>query len=151
MTPAFARMKEASRTAVELCGGVDGAAATTGRGRSTCGRWMNRNEADLPTLDSALALDGVAVARGEAPPIVSALARELGKVLIDPPEGELSQAGWLVRLSGVASVTGQLHSEFCAALADGEIGAGERRALRTLIDAAQTKLAAIDAALAGEE
>jgi hypothetical protein len=77
-----ARIKRGVRAAIALCGGVDGAAATVERCRSVAGDWNNLAHKAFPSIDLALALDEVAVARGELPPITAALARELGGIFV---------------------------------------------------------------------
>jgi hypothetical protein len=79
---AIGRMKRAVRAAVSVCGGVDGAAATAERSRSTAGDWNNLNHTAFPPIDCALALDEIAVSRGGLPPIACALARELGGLFV---------------------------------------------------------------------
>lgn len=114
MQAALGRVKRAVRAAVALCGGIDGAAATAGRSRSTTGDWNNLNQAVFPTLDSVLALDEIAVARGELPPMTCALARELGGLFvphIDSMADEGSGPGLVMqlamRLGEVSGLTGQ--------------------------------------------
>lgn len=147
-TPQQARAKRVTRTAIELAGGIEATAAIDGMpGKSQVGRWYSRNERDLPRIDYAAAIDDVAVAEGHEPPFASWFAHQVGRVLVDPPEAEPTRGTLLVQLGDVAAVTGKLHSQFCAALADGKIGDAERAALRALIVAVQTEFSAIDAAL----
>lgn len=140
-------LKVAARAAIAACHGVEAAASYAGRASSTAGLWNNLHKSDLPPVDCALALDEVAVASGKAPPITAAMAHALGFVLVDPPEDAPTRGGWLARMGAIATATGALHAEFCAALADGGISELEAAALRAAIVAAQTELAALDAAL----
>ncbi|MDP3550630.1 MAG: hypothetical protein Q8R81_09555 [Novosphingobium sp.] len=115
------RIKRAVRHAVHLCGGVDGAAATAERGRSVAGDWNNLNHAAFPPADCALALDEIAVAAGQLPPITSALARELGGVFvpnIDVLADEGSIAGMVM---GLSKELGDVAGSISAALADGKV------------------------------
>lgn len=132
LSPAMlARLSAGTRSAVETCGGVDGAAATSGRGRSTCGRWINRNEADQPPLDAAVALDQVVVLQGRVPPILTAYARELGHVVIRLPDAADGPGEWHGLMADVASQVGEGMARVCQALGDdGAVGAGEVVKLR---------------------
>lgn len=119
LSPALlARLSLAARSAVESCGGVDGAAATTGRGRSTAGRWMNRNEPDQPPVDAALAMDLAVVLQGKAPPITSAMAAELGFALLRLPEGVCGSGEWHEAMGRLAGEVGDVMNRICSALAD---------------------------------
>lgn len=138
MTPAIARLKRAVRAVVASCGGVDGAAATVDRCRSVAGDWNNLNHAAFPTIDKALALDEVAIAKGELPPIACAYARELGGVFvphIDVIADEGSLAGMVMRLS---KEMGDVAGTVGTALADGRFSPLEAEAaLRELDDMAR--------------
>lgn len=153
MTAQRGRIKRAVRHGVQLCGGVDGAAATADRSRSVAGDWNNLNHAAFPPADCALALDEVAVAQGHLPPIVSAMARELGGVFvphIDVAADEGSLGGLVMQLSKeLGDVAGAIH----AALADGECSPAEAEAaLRELEDLArrQSQLRAALESIIGE-
>jgi len=115
---ALARIKRAVRAAIGLSGGIDGAAATVGRSRSTVGGWNNLNETDMPPLDCALALDEIAVARGELPPMTCALARELGGVFVPHIDvtAEEGSAPFLAML--LARSLGEVSGEIARSLAD---------------------------------
>lgn len=147
MTPELARVKRAVKGAVELCGGVDGAAATTGKGRSTCGRWINRNDADTPTLESALALDSIAVGMGHEPPIVAAMAREVGGAFLRLPEAPSINSEWFERLGRFSSEVGDTMRGIASALADGKFDAAEREEQIKQIDEVLAVGAEIRAAL----
>ena len=124
--PALARIKRAVRSVVAICGGIDGAAATVLRSRSTVGGWNNLDTRDFPPLDCVLALDEIAVAQGKLPPIICALARELGGVFvahIDPLADEGSPPFLAMEL---AQHLGEVSGEIAHSLADdGRIDAGE--------------------------
>lgn len=126
MTPERARLKLAAQAAVDRCGGIDGAAATVGRGRSVAGDWHNINHASLPPLELALLLDKVAVARGMAPAITQALAVELGLVLVARPDAADGVAGNVEKLVlRLAEEFGVLAREVSVALDDDRITAAE--------------------------
>lgn len=125
LSPSAARVKRAVRQAVSLLGGVDGAAATVNRGRSTVGRWISLNDADLPCVDSALAMDEVLSAMGHGPMIISALAFEVGHVALDicAPEGS-SDIGAL--LAAKAEQSGAFMAEVARGYADGHFDRDEK-------------------------
>lgn len=142
----LARLSAAARSAVESCGGVDGAALTTGRGRSSPGRWMNRNEPDQPPLDAALAMDQAVLLQGRAPPILTALARELGHVAIRLPEAPSGAGEWHGLMGAGAQEVGEAMASVCAALGDdGAVDAGEvqRHRIVEQFDEAIEKLVAL--------
>lgn len=123
-----ARLKLAARRAVELCGGVDGAAATVGRGRSTTGRWHNINDDDLPGIDQALMMDMVAAAGGHMPPVTDALARELGFALLRLPDVAVGDGDWMAAAGALSAEAGEAVQQLCVALADGD-GVNRREAV----------------------
>ena len=122
------RLKLASRRAVELCGGVDGAAATVGRGRSTTGRWHNINDDDLPGVDQALMMDMVAVADGKVQPMTDAMARELGFALLRLPDAAIGDGDWMAAAGVLSAEAGEAVQQLCEALADGD-GVNRREAV----------------------
>lgn len=120
-----ARLKRGVRMQVSQCGGVDGAAATTQRSRSTAGDWMNLNSGSFPPLDCALALDEVAIAEGREATIIKAYARELDGVFVRLPDCAAdpdSLAGLVMELTGAL---GDISQEMRAALGDGAVSAAE--------------------------
>ena len=132
---ALHRIKRAVRAAVAACGGVDGAAATADRARSTAGEWNNLNHPAFPPIDCALALDEIAVARGDLPPITCALAREMGGLFvphIDCLADEATGPGLVmqlaVQLGEVSGLTGR------AIANDGDIDAAEAEAILAGLD-----------------
>ena len=134
--PALGRIKRAVRAAIAVCGGIDGSAATADRSRSVVGDWHNLARPVFPSLDCALALDEIAVSRGDLPPIVVALARELGGVFvpgIDPGAEQDSAPGLVMQL---ASRLGEVANETAADIAnDGIIDAEEAEAILRKLDA----------------
>lgn len=124
-TPLHGRMKFAAQTAVEQAGGVDGAAATTSRGRSTTGRWLNGDQPDLPTIDAALALDKAAVAEGKPPTITAAMARDLGRVLVALPSARASREDWHAKAARLNAEHGDLMGGLLRDLSDAKISRAE--------------------------
>lgn len=124
-TPMHGRMKFAAQTAVEQAGGVDGAAATTSRGRSTAGRWLNGDEPDLPTIDSAVALDKAAIAEGKPPTITAAMARDLRRVLVALPSARTSREDWHAKAAELTQEHGDLLSGLLLDLSDRKISKSE--------------------------
>lgn len=150
MSPALVRIKRAVRDAIGFCGGVDGAGATVGRSRSTAGDWNNRNMPTFPPADCAFALDEACLIAGRGLPILSAMAAELGAVVIALPEGE-SGAGELTQAFVTAAAEfGDVSQRLREALADGAIDQHEARALVSEIDEAQAALAKMRHLAAGE-
>ena len=129
--PALARIKRAVRSVIAICGGIDGAAATVLRSRSTVGGWNNLDTRDFPPLDCVLALDEIAVAQGKLPPIICALARELGGVFVPHIDTLADEGTASAKVMELAQRLGVLAGEISAALADdGVIDAAEsQRAL----------------------
>lgn len=134
--PAAGRIKRAVRAAIALCGGIDGSAATADRSRSVVGDWNNLARPIFPSLDCALALDEIAVSRGELPAITVAMARELGGLFvphIDVAADPSSAPGLVMQL---ASRLGEVASETAADIAnDGVIDAEEAEAILRKLDA----------------
>ena len=152
-TPRHGRMKVAAGDAVEQCGGVDGAAATTGRGRSTCGRWLNENETDLPTIDSAVAMDRAIRAQGRTPPIAAAMVRELGGEIVWLPDVDTRGRGdWLAVIGDLTRESSEAVAALCEALTDRVIDRRELAKVAVEFDQAISQLVQARAmVLAGED
>lgn len=146
-TALHGRLKVAVRAAVEACGSVEGAGATAGRGKSTAGRWHALSEPDLPTIDAAAEMDKVAVARGVAPPIAGALARELGAVLVMVPSAPPSRGDWHGLIATMAAEHGDLLAGLLRDIADHRISRAEAEARRRDAATLLTVIADIDTAL----
>jgi hypothetical protein len=133
--PALGRIKRAVRAAIAVCGGIDGSAATADRSRSVVGDWNNLARPVFPSLDCALALDEIAVSRGDLPPIVVAMARELGGLFvphIDAGAEAGSAPGLVMQL---ATRLGEVSSVTSLALAnDGVIDSNEADAILRALD-----------------
>lgn len=150
LTPAQARIKRKVRQAIHQCGGVDGAAATAERGRSVAGDWGNLNHPAFPPLECAHALDEACIAQGQVPPILSALAAELGHVVIRLPdcgEGVDALTGALIDAS---AEFGDIATEVREATRDGNVNAAERDRIIAQIDQAFASIARLRAVVAGE-
>lgn len=135
MTPALARLKRAVRTAVSRCGGVDGAGATAHRSRSVAGDWANLNAPAFPPADCALALDEACVAMGQRPEILSAMAGELGFVLLPLPDaggGAETEIGMLVM--AVADELGDVCARVREAMADREVKPAEAARIESEVE-----------------
>lgn len=140
MSAALGRLKRGVRAAIDACSGIDGAAETAGRRRSTCGEWNALNHPAFPPLDCALALDEVAVAQGAVPAIATAYCRELGGYFlpyIDPGADPDTLAGVIFELM---RELGEVSARFQRGLADdGRISAREAEGI--LCEVAQLDLA----------
>lgn len=130
----LSRLKRACRAAIAAIGGIDGAAASVGKCRSTVGNWNNRNMADLPTLGDAFVLDELALIGGEAPPMVTAMAAELGCAVILLPDcaGDSHQAAAL--LMQITAELGEVADAMRDALADGRIDGLEPARIEAEVD-----------------
>jgi len=148
--PFHARLKAATIDAVECAGGVEAAAATTLRSKSTTGRWHSRNDDDLPNLSGALALDRVAVLRGAVPHITRAMARELGLSLV--AHRQVEDAGFADLLAAQVAIVregGDVQVVIAQALSDGKIDRKEANAIRSEIADLIDELTRLDRKLQG--
>ena len=131
LSPDEARAKAAVRKAVSLIGGIDGAAASCGRARSTVGRWVALNEPDMPPLDCVMAIDSILVAMGHGPIILTAALAATGHVpfalpAYTPQFGELH-----ILLAAQAHEAGDVTSKLAETLSKG--GLPSRADAATLI------------------
>lgn len=140
MIAALGRIKRAVREAIGACGGVDGAGMTAGRSRSVAGDWNNLNHSAFPPLDCALALDEVAVTRGDGTPILSALAAELGHVLYKLPEVQAGPSDLSTALIDACAEFGDISDAIRAALADAKVCATDSTRITKQIDEAMQSL-----------
>lgn len=138
--PALARIKRHVARAVDLCGGVDGAAATAERCRSVAGDWKNLNHRAFPPVDCALALDEVAVAMGHLPPVLSAYAAELGCVVIRLPEAGHGEGALASAMISASAEFGDVAAEVRDATRDGAVSDAEKARIVLAIDEAMTAL-----------
>lgn len=148
---ALGRITRAVRAAIHANGGIDGAAATTGKARSTTGAWNNLNEPDLPTLGDVLALDEIALSVCGRAPILHALAAELGHVAISLPECAGEGEVVVLALADATGEFGDVAHAITAALRDGKIGGRDPAAIISEIDDAQAKLAQLRALVVERE
>lgn len=153
MTPALARIKRGVRAAIAACGGVDGAGATAGRCRSVAGDWGNLAHQAFPPIDCALALDEVALAQGKVPPIVTALAAELGGLFVALPQAGGGDGALPGQVMQLAKEFGDLSGAVSTGLADGTFTPGDAElALEQLSDVERVSAAlrlALEALRAG--
>lgn len=147
---ARARLKRAVRAAIHTAGGIDGAAATVDKSRSLAGNWNNLNLPDTPCLADGLALDEVAVALGERPAILGALAAELGHVAIRLPDAGLGEDAVTGALIAASAEFGDIASEVRDATRDGALSDKERDRIVEQIDEAMASLAKMRAVVGAE-
>lgn len=145
------RLKQAVRKAIALCGGIDGAAATVEKSPSHVGRWNCLNDADLPTLGDALALDEIAVAGGRVPPILTKLASELGHVAIRLPRALFGSDAVTAAMISASAEFGDVAAALRDATADGEISGREPDQIVEQIDEAIAALAQMRALLSPQK
>jgi hypothetical protein len=137
---ALARIKRAIRNTIEACGGVDGAGATTGRHRSTAGDWNNLNHSAFPPLDCALALDEVAIAKGQSPEILSALAAELKHVCVRLPDSAMQSGDLNAALIDASAEFGDIAAEIREATRDHKVCRSDQNKISIQIDEAMAAL-----------
>ena len=151
LSPDEARAKLAVRKAVSLIGGVDGAAATVMRGRSTVGRWMCLNEPDLPPLDCAMAIDAALVAMRHPPMILTAALLPVGFVPFALPANLSDCSALHLQLARLVKENGDIAALMIEALADGLVKPVEAADALNQVDSAlavQVQLRATLAAIA---
>lgn len=143
---AQARLKRAVRAAIHGVGGIDGAAATVEKSRSLVGSWHNINQADLPVLADAFAIDEIAVIEGRRPEILTAYAAELGHVAIRLPDAGLGEDAVTGAMLAAAAEFGDVANRLRDALSDdGKLDRLDREAVAQEIDEAQSALARMKA------
>lgn len=151
MTPARARMKRSIRAGIEICGGGDGAAITAGRKRSVTYDWGNLNTENFPPLDCAHALDEVAVAQNQAPPILHAYAAELGHIAVRLPMAFAGEDELTCALVDVSAEFGAVAAEVREATSDGIVEPHECDAIVRSIDKAIAALSRMRAVVRAPE
>ena len=149
--PQDARLKRAARAAIEAVGGIEAAGHATRKSKATAGRWHNRNDADLPTLDSALALDEIAVSQGRMPEITETMAGELGFALLRLPDAVAVEGDWIERVGALSGEVGEAVQAFCAAWADRKLTRQEIVFLREKVGDVIRAAVAMDALLQSAE
>ena len=137
---AAARIKQAVRRAIALCGGIEGAAATVEKSSTHVGRWNALNEDSYPTLPDAQALDEIAVAQGKVPAILSKMAAELGHVCIRLPDAPHGSDRVTEAMIAASAEFGDVATALRDATADGNIDGGESGAIVEQIDQAIASL-----------
>lgn len=148
VTPQRARAKRTTRSAIEVCGGIEAVAASEGmRGKSQVGRWHSLSESDLPPVDCCAGMDAIAVAEGREPPFATFLAHEIGRVLVDPPSDAPTRASLNDRMAAIVTASAALQADYLDAVAHDGVSAAERAEMRALIKRVQSELAAFDAEL----
>ena len=132
--------------AIKHVGGIERAAMAAGVSSSQAGRWNNRNDIDLPTLEHMVELDEAALACGGKAEILAAFAAELGHVAIELPSVTGSGAPLALQMAKATAEFGDVARTLMAALADDQIDNREAGALAQDIDevvAALVKLRAL--------
>lgn len=120
MNPAarHARIKAAQELIIATCGGLDDSAAICNFGRSTVGRWNDRNDPTLMPLAAVIALE----AHCGQPIVTAAMAEINGRRLVDPEAGEAAgQACVMSRHADAIVQAGELMAAGAAAFADGRV------------------------------
>lgn len=140
-SPALARIKARGiRPAISASGGIDGAAVTAQRSRSVVGDWNNLNHEAFPPIDCSHALDEVALAVTGKAPILTAIAAELGCVVIRLPEAHGECAPLAMGLAEATGEFGDIAHAITDGLRDGRLSPAERDATVAQIDEAIASL-----------
>jgi hypothetical protein len=137
--------------AIKHVGGIDRAARVAGVSTSQAGRWNNRNDIDLPTLEHMVELDEAALACGGKAEILATFAAELGHVAIPLPDVAGSQANLALQMAEATAEFGDVARTLMAALADDRIDNREAGALAQEIDDAMQALGRMRALVIEEE
>lgn len=137
--------------AIKHVGGIDRAAMAAGVSTSHAGRWNNRNDIDLPTLEHMVELDEAALACGGSAEILAAFAAELGHVAFELPAVVGNCASLALQMVAVAAEVGDVARTLTQAASDDRIDARETGAIVAEIDQAMTALATMRAQLIEEE
>jgi hypothetical protein len=133
LSPELVPVKQAVRGAVSALGGIDGVVPIVDRQRSTVGRWVNINDADLPTLDAAIAIDQALIIIGRKPMVASAMTRILGATLLAGVTDGVAALSLLSAHTAIVREGGDLQVALAEALADGNVDDAERQRLRNEI------------------
>ena len=143
-------LKKAVIKAIERAGHIKGAMGATEKSNGQVGRWHNRNDPDLPTLGDALAIDEVAVIKGERAEILHRYAAELGHVAIRLPEPGQGGDALTAALIEASAEFGDVAAELRDATRDGSVNPRERERIVEQIDEAMTSLARMRALAADD-
>lgn len=133
----YLRLKAATRKLISLCGGVEGAAASTRVNKSVLSDYGNPNKDQFAPLDVIADLETVA---GKTP-VTTLLAEISHHVLADVAAADPSPGDALAIIGGISKETSDVVALLAKALADGVIDADERAALAKEISEAETVLA----------
>lgn len=124
----WARLKQAVRRAIDRCDKIEGAQQTTGRG-TVVGDWNNINTQAFPPIDCALAMDEIALIKGERPEIAHAYAAALGGVFIQLPDFGAGDDVLAGALAEATAEFGDVARRIVEAQRDGVTTAAEREAI----------------------
>lgn len=144
-------LKLAVRAAIQQLGGIAGGERATGLSSSQVGRWNNINDADLPVLDHALALDEASLACGGRARVLEALAAELGHVVFRIPEGHGASAPVALQLAQATAEFGDIARAVTEALSDNHLCNRDQSAIAGEIDQAMIALAKLRGMVIEEE
>ena len=137
--------------AIAHVGGIERAARACGVSSSQAGRWNNRNDIDLPTLEHMVELDEAALACGGKAEILAAFAAELGHVAIELPAAVGQCASLALQMVTVAAEVGDVARTLTAAASDDCVDGRESASVVGEIDQAMAALATLRSLLIEEE
>ncbi|GEM_PF-5731443 len=136
----LARLQRGVSASISISGGCDGAAATVEKSRTLTNNWDNENHPDLPRIEYAFALDAVAVAQGHRPPILSAMAADLGHVCIRLPKVVVGEDELAAALIDASAEFGDISTEIREATKDRKVCERDQARITLQIDEALASL-----------
>lgn len=134
----------ATKRAITAAGGIEVAAAETGKSMTQLSRCNSPNHPDSIALRDALTLDSIGRGHAGSPFIIHAFARLLGGVFVELPQGPADADGMIATVMQLTSELGDVARRISDAFSDdGKCDADEARgALAELdqMDAASARL-----------
>lgn len=119
------RLKAAQYDLIEACGGIDRTAEKCGYGKSTVGRWKDRNDPTIMPIPAAIALEDDC---GRAF-VTAAMAGANGRRLTDPEDDKARQAGILSAHAEMMQRMAVLAGDVASAYSDGLVSPTEAHIL----------------------
>lgn len=125
------QIKRATELLVKSLGGIEAAAPIIGKGKSTVGRWTNKNDDESINVLDLRELE----ANADAPLVTAVLARLAGGVFIPLPQMPGSADALPMQVMELAKELGELSESVRQGLGDGSFDAADaQKALDELHD-----------------
>ena len=129
------RLKAASSDLVSAAGGIEAAADLLGRGKSSIGRYVNRNDEDYSMpIDAVAALERVTHGTAGHPQVTRELCRLAGGVFVPLPQAGASHDCLRAGVMRLSSELGDVAREIDTALTDDTVCPREEAAIHRQID-----------------